>query len=349
MKYLIIIFLAVVHLGCDTKQSKENTNAPTTADGKKYDTSENKSEKIRIIIDTDANNELDDQHALAYAISNQDVFDIEGITINRTKYGDGIEGHYNEAVRILNMYNSFPEIKVIKGASGNYVNIRKNLNNASYDGKDAVEFIIERAKANDDRQLVLVPVGKLTNIALALEKAPEIAQNIRIVWLGSNYPKPGEYNLENDTTSVNPVIESGAPFEVALVRYGETSGTAAVAVTPETINEKMPGKGVKADKPVKGRHGGEFSNFGDYSVNLFENAEMHGDPPSRPLYDMAAVAIIKNPNWAERVEIPAPRLAGKGWIEKPENDKKIIIWEEFEKDAILNDFFESIENPDLGK
>ena len=34
--------------------------------------------KMKIIIDTDANNELDDQHALAYAFLNSDVFDVVG-------------------------------------------------------------------------------------------------------------------------------------------------------------------------------------------------------------------------------------------------------------------------------
>ncbi|MEZ4826809.1 MAG: hypothetical protein R3C61_11045 [Bacteroidia bacterium] len=34
--------------------------------------------KIPVIFDTDANNELDDQHALAYLLSNADVFNILG-------------------------------------------------------------------------------------------------------------------------------------------------------------------------------------------------------------------------------------------------------------------------------
>ena len=36
-----------------------------------------KSEKIRIILDTDANNELDDQHAIAYMLFNDSIFDVE--------------------------------------------------------------------------------------------------------------------------------------------------------------------------------------------------------------------------------------------------------------------------------
>jgi hypothetical protein len=38
-----------------------------------------------VILDTDANNELDDQHAIAYLLFNGQVFDVEGITVNRTR------------------------------------------------------------------------------------------------------------------------------------------------------------------------------------------------------------------------------------------------------------------------
>jgi len=47
--------------------------------------------KFLSILDTDANNELDDQHAIAYLIFNDDLFDIRGITTNRT-WGGGPGG-----------------------------------------------------------------------------------------------------------------------------------------------------------------------------------------------------------------------------------------------------------------
>ncbi len=70
---------------------------------------------------------------------------------------------------------------------------------------------------------------------------------------------------------------------------------------------------------------------------------MHGDPPSRALFDMAAVAIIKNPDWAEKKEIPAPRLQGIEWVEQTDNQNKIIIWENFKRDSIVNDLFQLME------
>ena len=305
----------------------------------KNDTKENASEKIKILIDTDANNELDDQHALAYAFLNDHVFDIVGVTVNNTINGEGIQGHYDEAMRIIQLFNLQNEIPLKKGAVGLYSEIAPNIDEPDFDGHEAVNFIISEAKKVKNEKLILLPVGKLTNIALALEKAPEIIDRVKVVWLGANYPGPGEYNLVNDTTSVNPVIESGVEFEMVTVRYGKPSGTAAVTVTPNEIKEHVAGKGPTAEKPITGRHGGEFSNFGDYSVDLFEHINLHGDPPSRALFDMAAVAIVKNPDWGEKKTIAAPKLQGKSWVEQPNNENKIVIWENFDRDAIVNDFY----------
>ena len=48
--------------------------------------------RIPVIVDTDANNELDDQHALAYVLLNGDTFDVEGVTVNATRGGGDIRG-----------------------------------------------------------------------------------------------------------------------------------------------------------------------------------------------------------------------------------------------------------------
>lgn len=295
--------------------------------------------KIKILIDTDANNELDDQHALAYAFLNSDVFEVVGVTVNNTRNGEGIQGQYDEALRILKLFDLENTIPLLKGADKNYTEILPQINDSVFDGKPAVDFIISEALKIDTGKLVIIPVGKLTNIALALKKEPAIADKIRVVWLGSNYPGPGEYNLDNDTTSVNPVIESGVPFEMVTVRYGQPSGTAAVAVTRDEIIDAMKDKGPVSRQEVTGRHGGNYNRFGNYSVNLFENAEMHGNPPTRALFDMAAVAIVKNPEWASKKEIPAPRLNGVDWVDRPENKSTIIVWENFNREAIVVDLF----------
>jgi hypothetical protein len=131
---------------------------------------------------------------------------------------------------------------------------------------------------------------------------------------------------------------------MVTVRYGKPSGTAAVSVTKSEITSRMPGKGPRIDEPVEGRHGGMFSTFGDYSVSLFEHIDYHGDPPSRALFDMAAVAIVKNPQWAGSTSIPAPILINGQWKERPENARTIVVWENFDKESILTDFYNSMDH-----
>jgi purine nucleosidase len=332
----IILFLIASVLIISACQSKSDD-----------DTSGAKSDKIRVIIDSDANNELDDQHAIAYLLFNGPTFDVEGITVNRTHNGGTIDEHYAEADRIVRLCDLHAKIKIYKGASGTYDEIIDQVNQPEFDGSDAVNFIIERAKVQSGQKLVLLPVGKLTNIALALKKDPSIAPNVRIVWLGTNYPDPGEYNFVNDTTAITPILETNVEFEMVMVRYGKPSGTDAVKAYLTDIRKIMPGLGPQISEPVIGRHGGKFTNFGDYSVSLFKN--FREENSSRPLFDMAAVAIVKNPAWADRVEIAAPKWSGGKWIEQPDNQRKIVIWENFDKDKIMQDFYNIMENYQLAK
>ncbi|MFL2502267.1 MAG: nucleoside hydrolase [Luminiphilus sp.] len=302
--------------------------------------------RIRILLDTDANNEIDDQHAIAYLLLSGEPFIVEGLTVNRTNNGGDIEAQALEAERIVRLCTLHPQLTVTRGASESFNEIATHLNEPNFDGEAAVNLIIERADTASETKLVIMAIGKLTNIALALKKAPHIARHVRVVWLGSNYPDPGEYNLESDPDAVNFVLDTDVEFEIAVVRYFESSGTSAVRVTLQDLREKIAGRGPPS-LPVIGRNGGAFTCFGDYSVDLLEHVRMSGTPPSRALYDMAALAVIKNPSWAKTREIAAPKLHGMEWIDRSQNPRKIVIWEHFERSAILNDFFSTIDNYEL--
>lgn len=300
--------------------------------------------KIRVIFDTDANNELDDQHALAYLLFNGDVFAVDGVTVNATRGGGPVEEQYREAYRVLQMCDGADRIKLLKGADGTFHDIAPTIDSTAFDGKEAVDFIISRANAREQEPLVVIAVGKLTNVALAVKKDSSILSRIRLVWLGSNYPEPGEYNQENDTSAVSYLLKTACPFEMVTVRYAMGTGTDAVRVTPDEIRQRMPGLGPRNAEGVEGRHGGMFHTFGDYSVNLFEHIELSGDPPSRALYDMAAVAIVKDPSLARAVEIPCPALTDGQWHAQPDNPRKITVWEHFDRDRIMEDFYKTMKD-----
>ncbi|MCC5929433.1 MAG: nucleoside hydrolase [Cyclobacteriaceae bacterium] len=308
--------------------------------------------KHHVIFDTDANNEVDDQYALAYLIFNGDHFALEGVTVNATSDPDGAHGyspvsdHYDEAKRVMQLCGVYGNIPLYTGAQKGFDDIKDDLDNPEFDGHEAVNFIIQQALRDRGQKLVLLPVGKLTNIALALKKEPRIAENVHIVWLGSNYPDPGEHNQNWDVPSMNYILDVDVPFDMVTVRYGKPSGTSAVLVAKTMVEHRMPGVGPRISEPITGRHGGEFYTWGDYAVELYLKYQNHmwGNPPGRALFDMAAVAILKNPDWAESYQHPAPIYEDKQWIERPENPRKIAIWEWFDIYAIPADFFYTMDN-----
>ena len=304
----------------------------------------------RVLLDTDANNELDDQHAIAYMLFSGGAFDVEGITVNRTRGGGDVEQQAKEAERVVTLAGLQHVFPVIRGANGSFAEIAPHVGETTFDGSAAVDTMLARSHKRGASRLVLVPIGKLTNVALALKKDPTLADRVRVVWLGSNYPEPGEYNQENDEGALQFVIDSTTvPFEMAVVRYGRSTGTDHVRVSRDEVRARMAGKGPRSAVPVEGRNGGTFTTFGDYSVDLFAHITMNGDPPSRALYDMAAVAIVKNPAWAHPRRIPAPALVDSKWRERPGNTRTIVVWENFDKDAILKDFYATMDRPKLAR
>lgn len=294
--------------------------------------------KIPVILDTDANNELDDQHAIAYMIYNDDLFDIRGITTNRTWGGGPVEEHSKEARRIVHLCGADDRIEVISGANGNYNILKDSLNNPVYDGKKAVEFIIQQAHTiTGGKKLVLIPVGKITNIALALKKDPSIIPKVKIVWLGTNWPGPGEYNMDNDTSAVNPVIQSEVEMWVCTV----AGGTAEVRTTRTEITNRLKGKGTQVE-PIEGRHGGSFDRLGDYLVNLWENV----GEETRSLFDMANVATVKNPQWAEDTVVYGPRLVNGTWTSDPTAKDSVRFFRNYDVTDVINDFWKTMEKID---
>ena len=301
-------------------------------------------QKLPVILDTDANNELDDQHAIAYLLFNSDLFDIIGITVNGTKSGGDIKNHLMEAQRTVKLCGYEQKMPILKGGQTNFSFIKDHINQPDFEGYEAVNFIIEKSHQQTGGKLILIPIGSFTNIALALHKDPSIAPLVKVVWLGSNWPEPGEYNLYNDTTAVNPLIDNAQlELEILTVRYGEPSGTDAVQTSIVEIQQKMPGLGPTLAEPIEGRSGGQFSNFGDYSVDLFEKM----GHPYRALFDVCAIAILKNPDWGKKEVVPAPRLIGESWKPKNQNARKIVFWVDFDKDGILEDFFDTMRDPVL--
>jgi hypothetical protein len=82
---------------------------------------------------------------------------VEGVTVNATKNGGNIDEQYAEAERILKLTNLQGKIPLLKGADGNYNQIKDQLATSSFDGEKAVNFIIRQAKSNNNGSWYYLP------------------------------------------------------------------------------------------------------------------------------------------------------------------------------------------------
>jgi hypothetical protein len=77
------------------------------------------------------------------------------------------------------------------------------------DGQAAARAIVAEALRDDALPLVLACGGPLTNVAAALRLRPDIAERMRLVWIGGSNADAGgtEYNLMTDLAAARLVFE----------------------------------------------------------------------------------------------------------------------------------------------
>ncbi|MCK5745645.1 MAG: nucleoside hydrolase, partial [Oricola sp.] len=181
-----------------------------------------------IIIDTDPGQ--DDALAILLALAS-DEFDVLGIT--------AVAGNVpltltEKNVRKICELADRPQTKVFAGSSRP---LMRDLVTAEYvhgktglDGPDlpepvmplqtqhGVDFIIETLRERASGEVTLCTLGPLTNIALALIRAPDIAPKIReIVMMGGGFFEGGnvtptaEFNIYVDPHAAATVFRSGVP------------------------------------------------------------------------------------------------------------------------------------------
>lgn len=186
----------------------------------------------KIIIDTDPG--VDDSMAIYFAMCSPEL-ELIGLT---TIFGNVHTSlATTNALRLLEIAGR-PDIPVAKGADNPlsrpykgpvpYVHGDDGQGNLhlpppthSAVEMTAAEFIIERVMAQPG-EITLIPVGPLTNIALALRLEPRIAENVHeVVIMGGNAFCHGnaspaaEANILNDAEAADVVF--GAPWQVTMV------------------------------------------------------------------------------------------------------------------------------------
>jgi inosine-uridine nucleoside N-ribohydrolase len=162
---------------------------------------------LRMVIDTDAANEVDDQYALSLALGFPERFKIEGVVA--AHFGKGqksLDASYEEARRVLKLAGV--DVPLKKGALAFETPDRAPE-------AEGVDFIIERARAaTPEDPLWLVLLGPMTNGAAALKKAPEIADRLIVFWhCRSKWPSEcRNFNAKNDAIAARLAFELPCRF-----------------------------------------------------------------------------------------------------------------------------------------
>ena len=236
--------------------------------------------KIRMVLDTDAYNEIDDQFAIAYALLSPEKIELEALYAapfyNMHSYGpeDGMEKSYEEIIKLLHLANRDDMIPNVYRGSRQYLESETTPVNSP-----AADDLIARARAlKDGETLYVAAIGAITNVASALIKAPDIAEKLVIVWLGghaTHWPDTNEFNMCQDVAAARVVFDS----EAALVQLPCMGVVDHCSVTRPELEHWLMGKNPLADYLAR---------------NTIAEAEAYasGKPWSRVIWDITTIAWI---------------------------------------------------------
>lgn len=177
--------------------------------------------KIKVLVDTDIGDDIDDALALALLINMPEI-ELIGVTtvFKNTKLRAAMArkllklagihvpvfaGAGNPLVRTVNTSEVFCQATE---DLEEYVTEEDNS-----EGDAAIQFILESAEKYGE-ELVVAAIGPLTNIALVIKKNPEAMSRINklVVMGGAFFELYREYNIESDAEAAKVVFEAGLPL-----------------------------------------------------------------------------------------------------------------------------------------
>jgi len=292
----------------------------------------------RVIVNTDAKNEADDQYAIVHALLTP-MFDMRGL----------IAAHFGSLRSNHSMADSREEIDLILDLMGMTGRVR--VENGAETGipdeqtpldSPGAQLIIEESKlATDDDPLYISFLGPLTDMASALLLDPELASRpVMVVWIGGA-PYDGleaglqigpvatarpriEFNLSNDIAAANVVFDSG-------VRVWQV---------PSNVYSQVSVSYAELDARVA-----PCGELGRYLVDQLKewNDTWHREPiESRSLGDSPAVSLMMYPRGGSFRTRPSSRFAADGtYVEGKGNP--IRVAEQVDVRFLLEDMFAKIQ------
>jgi purine nucleosidase len=282
--------------------------------------------KVRMVLDTDTYNEVDDQFALAYAYLSKEKIQLEAIYAapfhNARSEGpaDGMEKSYQEILKLLKMLDKSPEDFAFRGSDRYLEDVAKPVRSPA-----AMDLIKKAMESSPEDPLYVVPVGCITNIASAILTEPKIIKNIVIVWLGGNglnWPHQREFNLMQDVLAARVILDSGVPLVIMPCRPVVSHFHTTI---PE-LKHYLEGK----------------NELSDYLYNIVVEYSKGRDAYSKVIWDVTAVAWLVNSSWIQTNLVHSPVLTDQVTFSVDHSRHFIRMAESLNRDAIYNDLFKKI-------
>ncbi|MGB3584915.1 MAG: nucleoside hydrolase [Tunicatimonas sp.] len=284
---------------------------------------------LRVVIDTDTYNEIDDQFAVVYALFSPEQLTVEAIYAapfknHRSKSaGEGMEKSYEEILRLLKRTQTPVEGFVYRGSNEFLLNTEEPVES------EAAQDLIDRAMSSDEPLYVLT-LGAPTNVASAILMEPSIREKIVVVWLGGkglNWPSANEFNLKQDVLSSQVMFDSGVPL---------------VQIPTQPVTSHLLLSIPEAEKYLKGQ-----GDIGDYLLEIFSQYPTEVDADeyawSKVVWDISAVAYAINPNWFQSELRATPILTDEKTYSFDNRRPLYRTVTYLNRDKIFGDMFRKIE------
>lgn len=278
---------------------------------------------VRLIVNTDAKNEADDQLAIVQALLSP-KFENAGMIAAHygTRHEDSMERSFKELEVIFDKMHFPKENMIFHGAP--HAIPDKTTPVVS----EGAELIVREAMKDDDRPLFAIFLGPLTDLASALLMEPKIASRMTAIWIGGGrYPAGGpEFNLGNDINAANVVFQS--KMEIWQV--------------PKNVYEMMPLSLAELEYKVA-----PYGEIGEYLLQqLDEHAQEEGPRNSAfrtgetwVVGDSPAVGLLLYEHRFEFDWVEAPLVTEDMAYVHTKLNRPIRIYHSIDSRLILDDFF----------
>lgn len=248
--------------------------------------------KVRVVIDTDTYNEIDDQFAVSYALKSPDSMEVEALYAapfyNELSSGpaDGMEKSYQEILRIQRILGR-EDIPVYRGST-RYLGGRDQPVES-----EAARDLVKRAMASDSSDpLYVLAIGAITNVASALLMEPRIIERMVLVWLGGNamhWPDTREFNLQQDLHASRLVFDCGVPLILVPCLGVATHLTTTLSELKDYVKEE--------------------GELGAYLYETYKSCMTNHFGSSRVIWDISVIAWLINSEWCPSTLVHSPHLS----------------------------------------